>query len=116
MNEQQKNQIEEKINNEVEKTTKKINKYKELSQPIAPENSIGRVSRMDAINNKSVVEAALREAQEKLLKLLEIQKKITQKDFGLCTKCKNEIPFGRLIFRPESQLCVHCAKKNHGKD
>ena len=110
MNEQQKNQIEEKINNEVEKTTKKIAKYKELSLPIAPENSIGRVSRMDAINNKSVVEAALREAQEKLLKLLEIQKKVTLKDFGLCTKCKNEIPFGRLIFRPESQLCVHCAK------
>ena len=44
MNEQQKNQIEEKINNEVEETTKKITKYKELSQPIAPENSIGRVS------------------------------------------------------------------------
>ena len=110
MNEHQKNQIEEKINNEVEETTKKITKYKELSQPIAPENSIGRVSRKDAINNKSVVEAALREAQEKLLKLLEIQKKVTLKDFGLCIKCKNEIPFGRLIFRPESQLCVHCAK------
>ena len=110
MNEQQKNQIEKKINNEIKETTKKITIYKELSQPIAPENSIGRVSRMDAINNKSVVEAALREVQEKLLKLLEIQKKIPQKGFGLCSKCKNEIPFGRLIFRPESQLCVHCAK------
>ena len=110
MKEQQKNLIEERIKNEVEDTKKKIAKYKELSQPIAPENSIGRISRMDAINNKSVVEAALREAQEKLLKLLEIQKKVTLKDFGLCTKCKNEIPFGRLIFRPESQLCVHCAK------
>ena len=65
---------------------------------------------MDAINNKSVVEAALREAEEKLLKLIDIQKKITQKNFGKCSKCKNEIPFGRLIFRPESQLCVYCAK------
>ena len=110
MNKEQKKQIEEKLNNEVEDTKTKISKYKELSQPIAPENSIGRVSRMDAINNKSVVEAALREAEEKLLKLLEIKKKITQKDFGNCIKCKNEIPFGRLIFRPESQLCVYCAK------
>ena len=110
MNKEQKKQIEEKLNNEVEDTKTKITKYKELSQPIAPENSIGRVSRMDAINNKSVVEAALREAEEKLLKLLEIQKKFTLKDFGLCIKCKKEIPFGRLIFRPESQLCVYCAK------
>ena len=37
-------------------------------------------------------------------------KKITQKDFGNCRKCKKKIPFGRLIFRPESQLCVYCAK------
>ena len=110
MNKQQKKQIEENLNIEVEDTKTKISKYKELSQPIAPENSIGRVSRMDAINNKSVVEAALREAEEKLVKLLDIQKKITQKDFGSCSKCKNEIPFGRLIFRPESQLCVYCAK------
>ena len=110
MNKEQKNQIEEKLKNEIEDTKTKIAKYKELSQPIAPENSIGRVSRMDAINNKSVVEAALREAEEKLLKLLDIQKKITQKDFGFCIKCKKQIPFGRLIFRPESQLCVYCAK------
>lgn len=79
MNKEQKKQIEEKLNNEVEDTKTKITKYKELSQPIAPENSIGRVSRMDAINNKSVVEAALREAEEKLLKLLDIQKKLVKR-------------------------------------
>ena len=88
MNKEQKNQIEEKLNNEVEDTKTKITKYKELSQPIAPENSIGRVSRMDAINNKSVVEAALREAEEKLLKLLDIQKKLLKRilDFVLNVK------------------------------
>ena len=102
--------LKDKINQEIKNTQQKIAEYSELCKPIPPENSIGRISRMDAINNKSVVEAALREAQEKLLKLLEIQKKISQKGFGLCSKCKNEIPFGRLIFRPESQLCVHCAK------
>ena len=90
MNKEQKKQIEEKLNNEVEETKTKITKYKELSQPIAPENSIGRVSRMDAINNKSVVEAALREAEEKLLKLLDIQKKLLKRilDFVLNVKSR----------------------------
>ena len=37
--------------------------YKEITKPIAPENAIGRISRMDAINNKSVTEAALRQAK-----------------------------------------------------
>ena len=36
----------------------------ELTKPIPPENAIGRVSRMDAINNRSVNEAALRTAEQ----------------------------------------------------
>ena len=63
----EKNKIKTKLADEIRETKKKISKYLELSKPIAPENSIGRISRMDAINNKSVLEAALREAQSKLI-------------------------------------------------
>ena len=110
MNKEQKNQIEEKLNNEVEETKTKITKYKELSQPIAPENSIGRVSRMDAINNKSVVEAALRSAKEKMNQLTMIQNQQNNADFGICNKCKKPIPFGRLMIQPQSRFCVTCAQ------
>jgi len=48
------------INDEITSTQTAIENYKELTKPIAPENAIGRVSRMDAINNKSVNEAALK--------------------------------------------------------
>ncbi len=102
--------IKNQLSKEIAETTLKISKYKELSKPIPPENSIGRVSRMDAINNKSVVEAALREAENKLKQLEVINKKIGESDFGICKSCKDEIPFGRLIIRPHSQLCVKCAK------
>ena len=102
--------IKNKLSKEVAETKLKISKYKELSKPIPPENSIGRVSRMDAINNKSVVEAALREAENKLKQLEIINKKIGDPDFGICNSCKGKIPFGRLIIRPHSQLCVKCAK------
>jgi DnaK suppressor protein len=102
--------IKNQLSKEVAETKLKISKYKELSKPIPPENSIGRVSRMDAINNKSVVEAALREAENKLKQLEIINKKIGDSDFGICKSCKDKIPFGRLIIRPHSQLCVKCAK------
>ena len=65
MNKVQLKALQEKIQNETKSTQKKINEYSLLCKPIAAENSIGRISRMDAINNKSVVEAALRVAQEK---------------------------------------------------
>ena len=106
----EKNKIRTKLADEIKETKTKVNKYLELSQPISPENAIGRISRMDAINNKSVLESALREAQSKLIQLKNTFQKIESSDFGLCKICKKNIPFGRLMIRPESELCVNCAK------
>ena len=82
MDETQKKAIEEKLLHEINSTQKKIEEYTELCKPIAPEDSIGRISRMDAINNKSVVEAALREAKNKMQQLLTMQSKIKEIDFA----------------------------------
>ncbi|MGS2761854.1 hypothetical protein [Sinomicrobium sp. M5D2P9] len=46
-----------------------MERYRDMAKPIAPENAIGRVSWMDAINNQSTVKAALQQAEEKLSKL-----------------------------------------------
>lgn len=103
-------EIELQLQLELKKTKEKIDNYTELCRPIAPENSIGRISRMDAINNKSVVEAALREAKKKMQQLKLMKIKITDQDFGNCMKCKQPIPFGRLMVRPHSKFCVNCAQ------
>ena len=103
-------EIREIIEREIEKTSSLIEEYKELTKPIAPENAIGRVSRMDAINNKSVNEAALRQAESKLSKLKEVYDKVGTNDFGLCASCHKPIPLGRLLLMPHSRFCVSCAR------
>ena len=108
MEKQQKEEIKTKILVEIEKTESSIEEYKELTKPISPENAIGRVSRMDAINNKSVNEAAMRQAEQKLSMLKIALSRIEDDDFGICAKCENEIPIGRILIRPQSRLCVHC--------
>ena len=102
--------VKQRLLNEIAITQHKITEYTELCKPIAPENAIGRISRMDAINNKSVVEAALREAKNKIQQLKVMQTKITDADFGSCVKCKKDIPLGRLMIRPHSKFCVNCAQ------
>jgi DnaK suppressor protein len=104
------NEIKQTILNEIEKTERSIEDYKELTQPIAPDDAIGRISRMDAINNKSVNEASLRQAEEKLKNLNTVLSKLGSKDFGICQKCGQEIHIRRIMLRPESLLCVNCAK------
>ena len=70
MTPEERSTLKNKINEEIATTEKAVAHYKELTKPIAPENAIGRVSRMDAINNKSVNEDALRKAEGKLKGLL----------------------------------------------
>ena len=94
---------------EISKVNDNIIEYKKSTKPISPENSIGRVSRMDAINNKSVVEAALRNAEKKLKGLKIILSKIHNDDFGICIRCKTKIPIERILIVPETEKCVHCS-------
>lgn len=103
-------EIIEKIKEEIVKTEKLIAEYKEHSKPVTLDNSIGRISRMDAINNKSITESALRQAENKLTKLNQALDQVGKKDFGICIKCKQPIPLGRLLLMPESKRCVNCAR------
>ena len=111
MNKIDKLELLEKIHSAIANTEAEIDRLEELTKPIAPENSIGRISRMDAINNKSVSEAALRTARRKLSSLHLAESRIEAPDFGVCTRCKNPIPIPRLMYMPESSKCVHCADK-----
>lgn len=94
---------------EISKTKKSILRYEELAQPISPDNAIGRVSRMDAINNKSIVDAALRKANERLSGLERNLDKLGTQEFGVCLKCKMAIRIQRILLAPESSFCVNCA-------
>jgi DnaK suppressor protein len=102
-------QLKEKIKKKLVFIAEDIADLKEATKPIAPENAIGRISRMDAINNKSVNEAALRTSIEKEGKLKHALEIIHTEEFGKCTRCKRDIPFERLFAMPESDKCVQCA-------
>jgi DnaK suppressor protein len=111
MTEKEREALKEKIHNAIAEMEKKIKGIEADAQPVAPENSIGRVSRMDAINNKSVVEAALRSARARLSKLEIALTKVDDPSFGICSMCGNPIPIPRLMFMPESSRCVRCADR-----
>lgn len=96
--------IEEKI----QSVSEEITGLQELIKPIPLDASIGRISRMDAINNKTINESSLRE-KKKILQILEKALEMSDdKDFGNCQKCGNEIPFGRLEYMPHVTRCVDC--------
>lgn len=109
MTQKERDNLRKEIKIMIAKLTREIALMEESAGPVTPENAIGRISRMDAINNKSVVEASLRHRRRKLMKLQLAQSKIDDPGFGLCTRCKGPIQAKRMLLMPESDKCVKCA-------
>lgn len=107
----EKKKLKAKIIELIDKYEADIKETEAMTQPISPENSIGRVSRMDAINNKSVMEASLRNKISKRNKLKLALTKVDEDNFGICVSCKKQINPARLMYMPESTKCIRCADR-----
>lgn len=110
MNSNEKAQVKEYLLKERTKLNLHLEELKELTKPIEPDCAIGRISRMDAINNKSINETALRKSQDKLKRINISLEHIDDTDFGNCLECGDAIPIQRLLIMPGS-LCVRCAQR-----
>ncbi len=102
------------IQAEIKAVADDITAFARLTQPISPDNAIGRLTRMEAINSKSINEAALVKAQNTLAKLERALARCEHPDFGRCSECDEPIPVARLMILPETDLCVQCAASLQG--
>ena len=114
MENKQKEMLKGHIQQRIEDIKENIASYRTLIDPIAPDNAIGRLTRMEAINSKSINEATLNKSKQTLSKMERALRMINDPDFGLCRECEEPIPFARLMIVPESDLCVQCAEAMGG--
>ncbi len=110
MTDEQRSEIIAKIEHEIAELKRTIPGLREKSQPVEPDSAIGRISRMEAINDKSIQEANLRSSELRLTRLEHALKRSQTEDFGTCYICEEEIPFRRLLLMPETTRCVECAE------
>ena len=114
MNSREREEFKEVIISEIASQKHQIESLLKSTKPIAPDNAIGRLTRMEAIGSKGVSEASLGSAQRKLARLETALNKTEDPEFGICIRCLNPIPKGRMILIPESVTCVTCAEIKKG--
>ena len=71
---------------------------------------LGRLTRLEAMGEKQVNEAVLRENELRMSRLLNALRRLDSETFGLCIECEEPIGFERLRIRPESIRCIECAE------
>ena len=73
------------------------------------QQSVGRLSRMDALQQQAMATAQSRRRAGRLKAIAAALKRLDQDEFGWCDACGDAIPEGRLRLDPCTLKCVHCA-------
>ena len=109
MTNRERNSIKEKIEHDIEKLEQQIEVLKEKTKPVAPDCSLGRLTREEALNEQMMNKTVLSEATLTLTRLKNALKRVNHEMFGVCIVCEEEINVERMLIRPESIRCVNCA-------
>lgn len=86
-----------------------LRKSEDSATAVEPDKGLGRLSRMEAMQDQQMVLELRRRKKRQLLDVLNALKRIEQGNFGVCIFCRKEISLERLDAFPEIQTCVHCA-------
>ena len=82
------------------------------SDPVQLDQSaVGRVSRIDAIQQQHMAISTRQQAQQRLARLNAAISAIGKDEYGYCQGCDEPINYERLQVQPEALLCITCQQQ-----
>jgi DnaK suppressor protein len=109
MEQDDKTELRRRIDEELTACRRDIVRLEESARPVAPDKALGRLTRMESLNDQGISNAALSQKRERLYQLEKALEHIDRPGFGRCAVCGRAIPWERLMALPESTRCVTCA-------
>ena len=79
------------------------------TKPVAlDQQSVGRLSRMDAIAQQQMDSARAHHSAERLRAVVVALSRVESGDYGYCRHCDEPIGYARLAAKPETCFCLAC--------
>ena len=75
------------------------------------QQSVGRLSRMDAMQQQAMAQATQQQRQRELIEIRAALQRMEQDDYGFCEDCGAEIAAKRLQLYPTARYCVECQQQ-----
>lgn len=82
-----------------------------LARPVVVDGAIGRVTRIDAIQQQQMAFHARRRLQIQLEQIRAALHRLSEGSYGECTICGERILAARLDLAPETPVCVMCQRQ-----
>ena len=86
-----------------------LSKSEDAAEAVSPDKSLGRLSRMEAMQDQQLVLEVRRRHKRRKADVLNAIARLEQDQYGNCIFCGNQISADRLDVFPEVQICVNCA-------
>lgn len=86
------------------------------SDTVEVDSAMGRLSRMDALQQQAIAAEAARRRDLELHRIDAALKRMDEDEYGYCVTCGDEIGKKRLEFDPTATTCIKCARegeRNH---
>jgi len=78
--------------------------------PVAlDQQSVGRLSRMDAMQQQAMSNATEQTRQRDLIRVEAAERRLRDGGYGYCEECGEEIAEARLNIDPMAERCINCA-------
>ena len=73
------------------------------------QQSVGRLSRMDAMQRQAMAQAQERARAVELARLEQAMRRLEDGEYGWCATCGDQIAAARLEVDPAAAVCIECA-------
>lgn len=74
------------------------------------QQSVGRLSRMDALQGQAMAQASERQRRADIQKIAAALHRLDAGEYGDCVECGEEIAEKRLEVDPAAAFCIRCAR------
>lgn len=97
------------LERQLAKLTRSMKVTDEALRPVElDQTAVGRLSRMDSLQNQGLTKNLREREVVKLALLREAMERMADDSYGVCTGCGGDIPFERLFVFPEGPECASC--------
>ena len=88
---------------------------KDASRPVDLDQPIGRISRVDAMQQQSMLAANRQAAQRRRQLVTAAIERFREDEYGECLGCGEPIGYPRLKAQPEAPLCIACQSQRESQ-
>ncbi len=108
LTEEQRAELHQRLRDLADEIENALSASSDSDRPVDLEEPIGRISRIDAIQQQKMAKASRGRLQARLRAVEAALGRVARGTYGDCALCDDPIGYGRLTARPETPLCMPC--------